>query len=558
MTLLSLDADRPPVAVSGAEPRRQRWLSLALAGAIAMPILAVLLHLLAADRGTLAHLWATVLPDYLLNTVLLSLLVAALTFSMGVTSAWLVTACRFPGSRLLEWALILPLAIPAYVVAYLYTDLLQFAGPVQGWLRGAFGWSKADYWFPEIRSLGGAGFMFGFVLYPYVYLLARAAFLDQSTAQLDVARTLGLGPFALFRRVALPLARPAIVAGMALALMETLADFGTVAYFAVPTFTTGVYRAWFAMGDRIAAAQLACGLLGFALLALALERYSRRARRFHETGRNRRPLAPYRLDGWRAALAFALCAAPLMLGFLLPALLLLRFALFDGDASFGPRYATLVWNSVSLAGIAAALAVAVAALLAYAERMHGGPLLRVTLRVAGIGYAIPGSVIAVGILIPLAAFDRTLDGLARQYFGQGTGLILTGGVVALVYAYLVRFLAVSLQGVEAALQRVPVTLDHAARSLGEAPGGVLWRVHRPLISGGLLSAGLIVFVDVLKELPATLLMRPFNFDTLAIQVYNLASDERLAEASTAALAIVAAGLGPVLILSRRIAGEGGA
>jgi len=525
-----------------------------LAALIALPVASVLGNLFASGGGaTIAHLAATILPETVRNTLLLCLYVGSGCILLGVGAAWLTTVLDFPGRRFFQWALVLPLAAPAYVLAYVYTDLLQFAGPVQGALREAFGWRYGDYWFPEVRSLGGAALMFIAVLYPYVYLLARAAFLERGGTLLEAARTLGLGPWQAFVRVSLPLARPAVVAGATLALMETLADYGTVAYFGVPTFTTGIYRAWFALGDRLAAAQLAAALLGFVVLLLALERMARGRARFSEAAARRPAVAGRRLGGLRALAAIVACSLPLLAGFLLPALLLLRLALLEGDAQFGTRFLTLAQNSFLLSGLAAVLAVFIALLLAYGERLGGGWAARAAVRIAGLGYAVPGAVIAVGVLIPVTRLDHWLGEQWESLSGVNPGLLLTGGVAALIYAYLVRFLGIALQTIGAGLARIRPSMDDAARSLGLGRAATLRRVHLPLLRGSLLTAGLLVFVDVMKELPATLVMRPFNFDTLATQTYMLAADERLAEASTAALAIVGVGLLPLLVLSRQIA-----
>lgn len=523
--------------------------TLTIAALVALPVLVVASRILVDTGGVWDHLAATVLPRYLANTAGLVAGVGAGTFVLGVGTAWLVTMCRFPGSRVMEWALLLPMAVPAYVMAYTYTDLLQFAGPVQTALREAFGWGRGDYWFPDVRTLGGAIVMMAFVLYPYVYLLARAAFLEQSVCVLEVSRTLGRGPWSSFFRVALPLARPAIVAGLALVLMETLADFGTVQYFAVDTFTTGIYRTWFAMGEPVAAAQLAAVLMLFVLGLLLAERASRGAARYHHTTGRYRRLPAHRLSGPRAALAFAACFVPLAAGFLVPAGVLVSLSARGGDALLGKLFLDLATNSLMLSAVAAALAVALAVVLAYGLRLHRTPLLRGAVRVASMGYAIPGSVIAVGIMIPFAGVDNALDAFMRARFGISTGLLLSGTVAALVFAYLVRFLAVSFNTVEASLGKIRPTMDQASRVLGHTPGGTLRRVHAPMMLGSLLTAGLLVFVDVMKELPATMIVRPFNFETLAVRVYRLASDERLAEASTPALAIVVVGILPVVLLS---------
>ncbi|MRR51471.1 MAG: iron ABC transporter permease [Rhodocyclaceae bacterium] len=531
--------------------------TLLVALLVALPVLSVATNLLVGGTGdTWEHLASTVLPDYMANTLWLCLGVGVGVALLGTGAAWLVALHEFPGKRVFEWALLLPLAMPAYVMAYTYTDFLQFVGPLQTGLRESFGWRKGDYWFPDVRSLGGAIAMFILALYPYVYLLARTAFLEQASGMREAARVLGCSRWQAFVRVSLPLARPAVVAGVALALMETLADYGTVAYFAVSTFTTGIYRAWFSLGDRAAAAQLAALLLGFVLLLLALERASRGRARYHDTSRRRSVMA-HRLHGPGAVLAVVGCLIPLLGGFLLPAGLLARMALGEIEGEFASRFLLLARNSFTLAALAAVLAAALALLLAYGARLT--PARRfspaaLANRLVGLGYAVPGSVIAVGVLIPVTRLDHALADLWQQFSGSHPGLLLTGGVAALVYAYLARFLSIALQTVDAGLSKITASMDDAAKSLGCGQGETLRRVHLPLLRGSLLTAALLVFVDVMKELPATLVMRPFNFDTLATQTYTLAADERLAEASIVALAIVAVGLVPIAILARQISG----
>jgi iron(III) transport system permease protein len=549
-------------AVSAAAPVRA-WrptaagvvaaLPVAIALFFTLPIAAILLHLLLPAEGAAAHLATTVLPGYALTTLQLGLGVGIGVTVLGTATAWLVTLCRFPGRGVFAWALVLPLAVPGYVMAYAYTDMLQFAGPVQTALRAAFGWEAGEYWFPQIRSVGGATAMLVLVLYPYVYLLARTAFLEQSVCTLEVARTLGCTPWASFRRVALPAARPAIVAGTALALMEAMADYGTVAFFGVQTFTTGIVRAWLSYGDRVAAAQLSAVLLSIVLAVVLLERHSRAQARFHHTSARYRFLPAYRLRGARAAAAWLACAMPVALGFLLPMGVLAGMALgVDEPGRFG-RYAELLRNSFVLGGTTAALAVATAIVMAYGARLKPTPLTLTANRMASLGYAVPGAVMAVGVLIPSAAADNALDGWMRATFGVSTGLLLTGSIAALIYAYLVRFLAVSFTAVEASLGKINPNMDAAARVLGCGPLAAVRRVHLPLMRPSLLAAALLVFVDVVKELPATLMMRPFNFDTLAVQAYNFAADERLAEAAIPSLIIVGIGLVPVILLSRTIA-----
>lgn len=531
-----------------------RWslLALALALAVAFPIFVVFSALFFPQGDVWRHLASTVLAQYVTNTLVLAAGVAIGVTLIGVGCAWLVTMCRFPGQRLFEWALLLPFAIPTYIIGYTYTDLLQFAGPVQTGLREVMGWTREDYWFPPIRSLGGAIVVMTLVLYPYVYLLSRAAFLSQSTCLLDVSRTLGRGPWRHFVEVAVPMARPAIVGGIALALMETMADFGTVQYFGINTFTTGIYRTWFALGEPMAAAQLAAILMIFVFTMLWIERQSRANARYDHTTAMR-PLTSYELKGWRRVLAWSACFFPIALGFLLPVLALLHMTWEQGDVLMAGKFIPLAWNSLKLAALAACLTVTLAVLVAYGVRLRPNLPMRLASSVASLGYAIPGTVIAVGVLIPFARLDNTINGWLDAQFGISTGLLLSGTIIGLLFAYLVRFLAVAMNNVESGFGKINRHLDDAARSLGHRPGGTLIRVHLPLLRGALLTAGMIVFVDVLKELPATLIMRPFNFETLAVRVYTFASDERLAEASTAALAIVAVGLLPVIVLSRAIA-----
>ena len=531
-------------------------IALATAALVLAPLAAVVANAFGSGESTGAHLARTVLPAYLGNTLLLMIGVTYGVVSIGVLAAWFVTAYRFPGRGVLEWALVLPLAMPAYVMAYAYTDWLQFTGPVQTGLRALTGWQAREYWFPEIRSLYGAAAMLSFALYPYVYLLARTSFLELSRSALEAGRLAGHGAWASFFRVAVPLARPAIAAGTALALMETLADFGVVSYFAVETFTTGIFKAWLGMGDVAGASQLATCLLGFVVLVLALERWNRGGARYHPTAL-RTPQPPQRLRGGAAAAAFAACAAPVLFGFLLPGGILLHVAATSAEAALDTRVLGQIANSVSVAGVTAAVAVGVAVLMAYAARLVHRPIVVRATRASALGYAIPGAVIAVGILVPLGRLDNLLAGWVQGAFGIDVGLVFTGTIAALVYAYLVRFLAVALQTVEAGLARVTPSMEDAARSLGAGPLAAFGRVHAPLLASSLAIAALLVFVDTVKELPATLALRPFNFDTLAVAAYNFTKDERLAEAAVPSLVIVAIGLLPVLFVSRRLMRPGG-
>jgi len=534
--------------------QRARWpgvwtaSTFVIALLVATPVIVVLVHIFFPSGDIWGHLVSTVLPRYLGNTLVLSLVVGFGTTLIGTACAWLVVMCRFPGRRIFEWALLLPLAVPTYVIAYAYTDFLQFSGPLQSALRNWFDWGFGDYYFPEIRSLGGACLLITMVLYPYVYLLARASFMEQSVSALDVSRTLGLGPWRMFSKVALPLSRPAVIGGVSLVLMETLNEFGAVQFFGVDTFTTGIYRTWFGMGEQVAAAQLAACLLVFVMVIVVMERASRGGKRYHAPVRYQ-ALPEYRLSPARAALAFGLCLLPVLVGFVAPALILLEMAITTGDALFGTRFLPFALNSLLLATSAAAVAVVLAVLLSYGARLNHSRWVRGANRVAAMGYAIPGSVIAVGIMIPLAWMDQTLNLFLRDNYGFMVGLVFSGSAFVLVYAYTVRFLAVSFNTVEASLGKVTPSMDAAARTLGQTAGGTLRRVHTPIMRGSLLAAGILVFVDVMKELPATIILRPFNFDTLAVRAYSLASDERLAESALSSLSIVAVGIVPVIILS---------
>lgn len=519
---------------------------------LAMPVAVVLGFVFVPSGEVWAHLASTVLSDYVTNSLLLMLGVSIGTLLLGVSTAWLTTMCHYPGRSVFEWALLLPMAMPAYIIAYTYTGMLDFAGPVQGLLREVTGWGFGDYWFPQIRSLNGAVLMLTLVLYPYVYLLSRAAFLNQSVCVLDVSRTLGNGPWRTFFSVALPLARPAIIAGLSLALMETLADYGTVQYFGVSTFTTGIFRTWFGMGSAAAAAQLAAGLMVFVFALIVLERYSRRRARYHHTSRRHQDLRRFQLTGGKALLAFLFSFSVLLFGFLLPAGQLLSWTVTVADKVIDGRFLQMLLNSLQLATLAAGLALILALLMAYGQRLYPTRAIRYAVRLAAMGYAVPGAVIAVGVMIPFAWFDNTLDSWTRETFDYSTGLILSGTLVAVIFAYLCRFLAVALQTVESGLGRITPSMDEAGRSFGYRPLTMLSNVHIPMLKGSLLTALLLVFVDVLKELPATLILRPFNFNTLAVRAYELASDERLAEAAPAALAIVVAGIVPVILLSRTI------
>jgi iron(III) transport system permease protein len=532
-----------------------RIASLLAALLVGVPIAGVLSNLAVGvgsagtEMGTtFSHLWATVLPEYLGNSLAIAAIVVILSAVIGIGCAWLVAVFDFPGKRVFEWALVLPLAMPAYVVAYAYTDFLQFSGPVQSALRAAFGWQIHDYWFPQIRSVGGAGALFALVLYPYAYLLVRNAFLERSQRMWDAARTLGAGPWQSFFRISLPLARPAAVAGIALALMETLADYGTVAYFGVPTLTTGIYKSWYAFSDRPAAAQIAAVLLIAITVLMLIEQKSRGRARYYAVGGRSGP-QPHQLQGAKAWTATLFCIVPVLLGFVLPLLILLRLIWREETFNFSARYFGWLQNSIFIGVVTAIIAIIICLLLAYAARVGKSRLQSVCNRIVSMGYAIPGAVIAIGILIPLSRLDAwSAD--------HGIKLILSGSLLVLIYAYLVRFLAISYQSVQAGLVKITPSMDASARSLGHGLGSMLLRIHTPLLWRSVLTAGLLVFVDVIKELPATLTVRPFNFDTLAVITYQLAADERLAEAALPAFTIVMIASVPVILMARAIAKVG--
>ena len=527
-------------------------MAVLIAAIAAMPHIGVIAAAVAGDLDTLKHLAETVLWRFTWTTLVLCLLVSIGTFAIGTGTAWLVTMTDFPGRRVLEVALVIPLAFPAYVLAYAYTHILDHPGIVQSTLREITGWGPRDYWFPEIRSLGGAATMLTLVLYPYVYLLARAAFLSQSATTFLAARVLGQSSSKAFFSVALPLARPAVAAGVLLAVMETIADFGTVSYFGVQTFATGIYQSWFSLADRGAAAQLSLGLLTFALLLAVLERSTRGNARYDGARRHER-MARTRLAPKRAAVAMTICTLPVLFGVVIPVIALFTMAIGSEQDLLSRRYIGFIQNSLTLATIAALVTVVAAMTLGSFHRIMPGRVSSAALYLARIGYAVPGGVIAVGLLVPLAAFDNALDAWMRATFDISTGLLLTGSIWVLVAAYMIRFLAAAIGAYEGGISGVSPNLDAASRVLGRGVFGTLGRVHIPILRPSLLTAALIVFVDVMKELPATLIMRPFNYDTLAVQAFRLAADERLQGAAVPSLVIAAIGLGPVILLCRQVA-----
>ena len=519
---------------------------------LSIPILTIAFSVFEPPGENWQHLKDTVLQEYIVNSMLLTCGIGIGTLLIGVSTAWLTAMCSFPGKNLFVWLLLLPLAMPAYIVAYTYTGMFDFAGRVQTMFRDWTGWSYRDYYFPQIRSMGGAITILSLVLYPYVYLLVRSTFLEQSVGVMEVSRTLKCGPWTVFYKVALPLARPAIVAGLSLALMETLADYGTVAFFGLGVFTTGIFRTWFGLGDYSSAAKLASLLLFFVFALIILERLSRNKARYHNSSGNLTRFSEYRLKGLKAWVAFASCAIPVFLGFFLPAAQLSPWAFETWSEMVDDRFFELARNSFLLGFSAALISVILALFLGYGKRVIPGKAMIASIGTASIGYAIPGTVIAVGVIIPFAWIDGRIDTFMQSSFGISSGLIFSGTLIAVMFAYVVRFLAISLQTVESGLEKIKPSMDDAARSLGCRHRETLFKIHIPLLKSSTLTALMIVFVDVMKELPATLILRPFDFNTLAVRAFELASDERLADSSTAALTIVVVGLLPVIYLSKTI------
>ena len=531
-----------------AGPSPWTWLAVSIAAVLAVPIAAVVSSLAVPSGDVWLHLWRTQLLELVGQTLLLLAGVGAGTLVVGGGLAWLVVHHRFPGRGLLEWALILPLAVPAYVIGFAFIGLFEYAGPLQVEVRR---WLGPGARLPEIRSYAGVVVMMTLVFYPYVYLLARVAFREQGAASVETARMLGRSRAGAFMRVTVPLARPALVAGVALAMMEALADFGTVASFGYRTLTEAIYRVWYGMFDRTAATQLASVLLLFAAGLLLLERRSRGRARFTPSDRRRPAVEPVRLAGWRAAAATGACVSVLGLAFLLPVGQLAWWAITAIRARHvAPDFAALLWSTCALAGVTAAVTSVVAVLLAYAGRLHGTATVRVAAQVVSMGYALPGAVIAVGVLLPLAWADHALVPSLERVLGRPLGLLLTGSAAGLVLAYVVRFLAVGLQTVDASLGKIPPSLDDAARVLGVRAGSALRRVHLPLMRGGLLTAVVLVFVETMKEMPATLLLRPFGLNTLAVEIWERTTESMWREAAVPALTLVAVGLLPVILLIR--------
>ena len=542
------------------DERASVWWSAAvtLVAAVALLPIATVIVLATGHSGeTWGHLAGTILPRVFRETVLLMAGVCVATLVTGTLTAWVVTMYRFPGRAIVDRLLVLPLAMPTYIVAYAYVDILDYSGPLQATLRALAGWrTPADYWFPSVRSTGGAVFVLSSVLYPYVYLTARASFVQQSVGVLEVARTLGQTPWGAFRRVALPLSQAALAAGVSLALMETLNDLGAVQHLGVETVSAAIYATWLQRSNLAGAAQIAVVALVIIAAMIWCERAVRSGRRIDAPKARLRAVPFDDLTGWRAAAALTLCVVPAVAGFVVPFAVLAHNAARHLDEALAQGFWRAAGNSILLAALGAAVAVALAVLVAYGRRVAAGRLTRSAVRIAGLGYALPGTVLALGLLIPLAAVDNRIDLLVQRWLGVSTGLILSGTAATLVLAYAVRFLAVAQGSVETGLERISPNLDAAARTLGATAFSALSRVHLPLLTPALATSALLVFVDAMKELPATLLLRPFNFETLSTHVYALTALEQVEAASVGALSIVLVGLVPVLLLHTAIADGG--
>ncbi|MFQ1850188.1 ABC transporter permease [Aeromonas veronii] len=531
--------------------------SWAIALLLGLPVIALLFSAFSAEGDLFRHLADTVLLDYLGNTLGLVVGVVLLSLLFGVPTAWLVAMCQVPGRRALQWALMLPMAMPSYIVAYVYTDLLDYSGPLQAGLRALFGWnSPADYWFPAIRSLGGAAWVLALVLFPYVYLLTRASFLEQSVSLIHSSRLLGCTPWQSFRRLSLPLARPAIMVAVSLVAMETLADFATVHFFAINTLTTAVYDTWLGYGSLATAAKLSCLMLLAVVLLIALERRSRsRQQVFQKSMGHEQPLR-YPLKGIGRWLACLWCWGLVLAGFGLPFVILLDYGVRYFELSWTPEFVRFAGNSLVISALTALLAMGIALLLGFFRRLDGGIKSLLPLRIAAMGYAMPGTVLAIGVLVPLTALDFAINDLAEWLGRQGPGLLLTGTITAIVFGYLVRFVAIAIGSVESSMGKISPSLDMAARSLGQGDGGMLRRVHLPLVRRGLFAGAMLVFIESMKELPAALLLRPFNFDTLATHVYQFVSDEMLERGALGAIVIVLVGLLPLIWVNRTLDSSG--
>ncbi|KOO07949.1 ABC transporter permease [Vibrio hepatarius] len=519
---------------------------------LVLPILAIFFTAVGETDDLFAHLMSTVLPTYTYNTIVLVLGTMALALVFGIPSAWIMAMCRLPSERILQWALVLPLAMPGYIVGYIFTDWFDFAGPIQLLLRDLTGWGPGEYWFPDIRTLTGAMFVLSLVLYPYVYLLARAAFMEQNVSLLQSARLLKCSPWESFRRISMPLARPSIAVGLSLVAMETVGDFGTVSYFAVNTLTTAVYDTWLGYSSLTAAAKISAIMLVIVILLLSAERFSRRRQKLFQSQFNSREDFRYELNGWKKWLALTWCWGLVCVAFIFPLGQLLIYAYKYFAQSWTSEFREFALNSLYVSIAAAIIGVSVALLVNFCQRLNPGRQSLAFMRLASMGYAVPGTVLAIGVMVPVLFMDHLVNDIAKAMEWGRPGLIFSGSMFAIIFAMVVRFSAVAIGSIESSLGKISPSLDMASRTMGCNSNQMLWRVHFPLVRRGALIAGLLVFIESMKELNAALLLRPFNFETLATYVYNFASDEHLELAALPAVLLVLVGLIPLVLINRSL------
>ncbi|EKO3517784.1 ABC transporter permease [Vibrio fluvialis] len=526
--------------------------SVALATLLVLPILAIFFTAIGQTDDVFAHLMSTVMPTYAFNTVVLTLSVMALALLFGIPSAWLMAMCRLPGEKVLQWALVLPLAIPGYIVGYIFTGWFDYAGPIQVWLRAQTGWMAGEYYFPDIRSLAGASIVLALVLYPYVYLMCRAAFMEQNVSLLQSARLLKCSPWESFRRISLPLVRPSIAVALSLVAMETVGDFGTVSYFAVNTLTTAVYDTWMNYSNLTAAAKISAVMLVIVLLLLSAERYSRRRQKLYQSQFNSHEDFRYILRGWKKWLALLWCWGLVCVAFIFPLLQLLSYAYTYFEQSWTAEFREYALNSLQVSLSSAVIGVAVALVVNFYTRLKSNRVSVALMRLSSMGYAVPGTVLAIGVMVPVLTLDHAVNDVAKAMQWGRPGLIFSGTMFAIIFALIVRFSAVAIGSIESSLNKISPSLDMAARTMGCQANAMLWRVHLPLVRRGALIAGLLVFIESMKELNAALLLRPFNFETLATYVYNYASDEHLELAALPAVLLVLVGLIPLVVVNRSL------
>ncbi|WP_104046387.1 ABC transporter permease [Vibrio jasicida] len=519
---------------------------------LVLPILAIFYTAIGETDDLFTHLMSTVMPTYIYNTVVLTAGVMLLSLILGIPSAWFMAMCKLPTEKWLQWALVLPLAMPGYIIGYIFTDWFDFAGPIQIFLRDITGWGPGEYWFPDIRTLGGATFVLSLVLYPYVYLLCRAAFMEQNVSLLQSARLLKCSPWESFWRISLPLVRPSIAVGLSLVAMETIGDFGTVSYFAVNTLTTAVYDTWLGYSNLNAAAKISAMMLMIVVLLLSAERYSRRKQKLFQSQFNSHEDFRYELRGWRKWGALIWCWGLVAIAFIFPLLQLIDYAITYFAQSWTPEFREYAWNSLVVSVVAAIIGVAIALTVNFNQRVNGGRSSLAFMRLSSLGYAVPGTVLAIGVMVAVLFMDHRVNDIAKAMEWGRPGLIFSGSMFALIFAMVVRFSAVAIGSVESNLNKISPSLDMASRTMGCTPNTMLWRVHFPLVKRGALIAGLLVFIESMKELNAALLLRPFNFETLATYVYNFASDEHLELAALPAVLLVLVGLIPLVVVNRSL------